>query len=191
MQEAGTDPDLMDCIAEYAYSRGGRTMLEICNGLGEAFQMMARDQDEIGWRRFMEGMICAKMQHIQSEYHRSEGTATSPERWAKGVVLKLLEATHGQWIYRNVQIHDNIAGTRATLRKEEIQWDIEEQMEMGTTGLLKEDQWMMKVNLGDMENSSGEKEEYWLLAIRAAREAATLTRQRTQQPQAEPLADGH
>ncbi len=165
MQEAGTDPDLMDCIAEYAYSRGGRTMLEICNGLGEAFQMMARDQDEIGWRRFMEGMICAKMRHIQREYHRSEGTATSPEQWAKGVVLKLLEATHRQWIYRNVQIHDDVVGTRATLRKEEIQRGIEEQMEMGTTGLLEEDQWMMEVNLGDVENLSGEKEEYWLLAI--------------------------
>ncbi len=86
-------------------------------------------------------------------------------------------------MYRNVQIHDNVAGMRATLRKEKIQWDIEEQMEMGTTGLLKEDQWMMKVNLEDMENSSGEREEYWLLAIQAVREAATLTWQQAQQPQ--------
>ena len=62
---------------------------------------------------------------------------------------------------------------------------------MGTTGLLEEDQWMMEVNLGDMENSSGEREEYWLLAIQAAREAATLTRQRAQQPQEATLADGH
>jgi hypothetical protein len=81
------------------------------------------------------------------------------------VVLRLLEATHGQWIYRNVQIHDEVAGTRATLRKEEIQWEIKEQMELGPTGLLAEDQWMLEVNLGDMESSSGEKEEYWLLAI--------------------------
>ncbi len=113
----------------------------------------------------MEGMICTKMRDIQSMHQRREGIATSPQRWAKGVVLRLLEATHGQWIYRNVQIHDDITGTRATLRKEEIQRDIEEQMEMGTTGLLTEDQWMMEVNLGDMENSSGEQEEYWLLAI--------------------------
>ncbi len=90
-----------------------------------------------------------------------------------------------------MQIHDDVAGTRATLRKEEIQRDIEEQMEMGRTGLLKEDHWMVEVNLGDMENSSGEREEYWLLAIRAAQEAATLTRQWAQQHQEEPLADGH
>ena len=165
-------------------------MTQICAGLGEPYQLMARDQDSIGWRRFMEGMICTRMRHIQGEYVRSEGIAMTPERWAKGVILKLLEATHGQWIYRNVQIHDDVAGTRATMRKEEILRKIEEQMELGATGLLEEDQWMMEVNLGDMENSSGEAEEYWLLAIRAAREAAALARQRTQQIPAGTPGDG-
>jgi hypothetical protein len=190
LEESGTDPDLLDCIAEYAYSRGGCTMGEICNGLGEPFQRMAWDQDEISWRRFMEGMICEWMRQIQREYHRREGTTVSPERWAKGVILKLLEVTHGQRIYRNVQIHDDVAGTWAALRKEKIQKDIEEQMEMGTAGLLEEDHWMMEVNLGDMETLSGEQEEYWLLAIHTAWEAATLTRQRTRQDQEEPLVDG-
>jgi hypothetical protein len=32
-----TDPNLLDCIAEYAYGRGGRTMVEICQGLGDHF----------------------------------------------------------------------------------------------------------------------------------------------------------
>jgi hypothetical protein len=59
----------------------------------------------------MEGMICKQMRQIQREYHHREGTTVSPEQWAKGVILKLLEATHGQWIYRNVQIHDDVAGT--------------------------------------------------------------------------------
>ncbi len=94
----------------------------------------------------------------------------------KGVVLKLLEATHGQWIYKNVQIHDSVPGTQVTLWKEEIQQEIEEQMELGKVGLLEEDHWMVEVNLKDMETTSGEWEEYWLLAIQAAREAALLTR---------------
>jgi hypothetical protein len=106
------------------------------------------------------------------------------------MVLKLLEATHGQWIYRNVQIRNSVAGTEVTLWKEEIQQEIEEQMELGKVGLLKEDHWMVEVNLGDMETTSGEQEEYWLLAIRAAREAALLTQRWTQQTQEEPLADG-
>jgi hypothetical protein len=63
----------------------------------------------------------------------------NPKQWAKGMVLKLLEATPGQLIYRNVQIHDSVAGTQVTLRKEEIQQEIEEQMELGKAGLLEED----------------------------------------------------
>jgi hypothetical protein len=191
LEEAGTNLVLLDCIAEYAYGWGGRTMVEICYGLGYPFQQIARDQDAIGWRRFMEGMICTQMGQIQSWYHVREGMHMNPKRWAKGVVLKLLEATHRQWIYRNVQIHDSVAGTQVTLRKEEIQQEIEEQMELGKVGLLKEDHWMVEVNLGDVETTSGELEEYWLLAIRAAQEAALLTRGQTQQTQEEPLADGH
>ncbi len=52
-------------------------------------------------------------------------------------------------------------------------------MEMGGDGLLEEDQWMLEVNLGDLEHTKGEREEYWLLAIRAAREAAKLARGHT------------
>jgi hypothetical protein len=33
-------------------------MVEICQGLGEIYLQMARDEDIIGWWHFMEGMIC-------------------------------------------------------------------------------------------------------------------------------------
>ena len=79
----------------------------------------------------MEGMVCSSMRKIQSLYHLQEGTRITPKRWTKGLILKLLEATHGQWLYRNMQIHDLVADTRATLWKEEIQRKIKEQMQMG------------------------------------------------------------
>ncbi len=79
-----------------------------------------------------------------------------------------------------MQIHNAVAGTQATVRKEAIQKKIEEQMELGGDGLLEEDQWMLEVNLGDTEKSSGERGEYWLLAIKAARVALTLAGQQRQ-----------
>jgi hypothetical protein len=96
------------------------------------------------------------------------------------VVTKLLEATHGQWLYRCIQIHDRNKGTQATLRKEELQKEIEDQRDMGYDGLLEEDQFLEGVNLEDLENSSGEQQEYWLLAIRATREAQILSGATTQ-----------
>jgi hypothetical protein len=139
----------------------------------------------------MEGMISKRMQEIQRTYHICKGTWVLPERWAQGLILKLLEATHGQWIYRNIQIHDTVVGMQATLRKELIQQEIEEQMERGKEGLLEEDHWMMEVNLGDMETTSGEQKEYWLLAIRAAQVAAMIKRQQHRTAQHNTARDGH
>jgi hypothetical protein len=60
------------------------------------------------------------------------------------------------------------------LQKEELQKEIEAQQESGYDGLLKEDQYLAEVNLDDLENSSGEQQEYWLVAMRAAQEAGLL-----------------
>ncbi len=86
----------------------------------------------------------------------------------------MLEATHGQWLYWCIQIHDRIKGTQTTLWKEELQKEIEAQQEMGYDGLLNEDQFLAEVNLEDLESTSGERQEYWLVAIPAAREASLL-----------------
>jgi hypothetical protein len=167
--DADTDSDLLDCIMEYAHGRAGKTMESICIGLGPQFLLMAREQDAIGWQCFMEGMISTRLRSIQYNFHHLQGTHMPPKCWARGLIQKLLEATHGQWIYQNIQIHGSVAGTQATLRKEAIQREIEEQMELG----------MLEVNLRDLETTGGEQEEYWLLAIKAARTAATLTRAQT------------
>jgi hypothetical protein len=131
-------------------------------------------------------MIATWMREIQRQYHISERTQTNPEQWAQGLILKLLEATHGQWLYRNVQIHNAVLGTQVTIRKEAIEKEIEEQMELGEAGLLEEDNWMLEVNLGDLKSTSGEQEQYWLVTIKAAWEAATITRQNEQAPRTRP-----
>ncbi len=47
-------------------------------------------------------------------------------------------------------------------------------MEKGWSELLEEEQYLAEVNLEDLEHSSGEKQRYWLVSIRAAREASRL-----------------
>ena len=128
----------------------------------------------------MEGMVCREIRDIQTTHTALCGTRTSAESWTEGLITKLLEATHGQWLYRNIQVHDKVAGTLATRRKEEIQMEIEEQQALGTEGLMDEDCHLGECNLGDLEDTSGIKETYWLLAIKAAREAGRLEALRIQ-----------
>ena len=135
---------------------------------------MAQSQDLIGWRLFMEGMISKEITGIQKSYLAISSYHISIERWTIGSITKLLEVTHGQWLYTNVHVHDSISGTTATLCKEEIHTEIEKQQELGTDSLEEGDKHMMEINLEDLENTSGEKQQYWLLSIRAARESSRL-----------------
>jgi hypothetical protein len=50
LAEVDTDPDLRDCIVEYAKGRGGVTMEVVCRDKDHRFSRMASDQDIIGWR---------------------------------------------------------------------------------------------------------------------------------------------
>ena len=138
-------------------------------GRGQEYSRMAASQDAIGWRRFMEGMISKEMIEIQREHCGLDDIEITADQWAQGLITKLMEITHGQWLYRNVHVHDKVTGTLATRRKEELKEAILDQLYIGEEGLAEEDKYLLEINLKDLEHTSGVKQHYWLLAIRAAR----------------------
>ena len=122
----------------------------------------------------MEGMLSRELVELQKYAVVESGSRMSVEKWAQELVIKLLEITHGQWLYRNVVVHDKTAGDLVTRRKEEIRDALEEQMDLGEEGLAEEDRFLLEINLDDLDTSSGEDQTYWLLALEAARVARQL-----------------
>ena len=60
----------------------------------------------------MEGMIAKDILNVHhSTACESEEDMPEPSKWTKSLVVKLLDVTHGQWLYRNVHVHDAISGT--------------------------------------------------------------------------------
>jgi hypothetical protein len=106
-----TDPVLLSCIVEFAKEQGGITMTEICRDKAQQYRLMVTDQDDIGCRRFMEGMVCHQAWDIQDTYSSVERSNISSCQCSQGLVVKLLEITHGQWLYRCVQVHNKFAGS--------------------------------------------------------------------------------
>ena len=186
LHDVGTDPQLSQLIIAFAKGRGGTSMFELTRTADLKFRLLAESQDIIGWRRFMEGMISKEWAEIQRDHYNLFGGKVTPPKWAQGLVTRLLEVTHGQWLYRNVQVHDTTTGILATQRKEKLQKAIEDQLELGGSGLEEEDKWLLEINLEDLETTSGETQEYWLLAIIAAREARLLRAQSTATQVTEP-----
>ena len=130
----------------------------------------------------MEGMVCCQAWDIQDTYSSVEGSNISSCQWAQGLVLKMLETTHGQWLYWCVQVHHKVAGTCIIACKEEIQRKIERQFELGTEDILDVDKYLVEVNTNDLEGGTGERQEYWLLTICAAKKAGLLWKQQQLNP---------
>ena len=149
-------------------------MQNVVWGKSRQFWCLGVSMDRIGWQRFMEGMISRKVLAIQRDCAEAGGCNLTLENWAKGLVIKLLEVTHGQWLYRNVVVHDIVGGLEAVKRKQELQIRIERQIELGGEGLDEQDKYLLEINLEDLEYSSGEGQYYWLLAIQSAREDRAL-----------------
>ena len=128
----------------------------------------------------MEGMVCKEIRAIQRTHSIVTGLQCNTERLGRELVKCLLEVTHGQWLYCNIEVYYRITGIFTTQQKEELQMEIERQQEPGKEGLLDDDCYLAECTLGDLEDTSGTRETYWLLAIQAAREASRLEGIRTQ-----------
>ena len=173
LKDSGTEVNLRKFLTRYAHGRGGRTMQEIV-GFQLQYCRLAASVDCIGWRRLMEGMISRELVELQKYVLIESESRMLVETWAKGLVIKLLEITHGQWLYRNVVVHDKTTGDLASRRKEEIRDALEEQLALGEEELAEEDKFLLEINLDDLDNSTGEDQTYWLLSLQAVREARQL-----------------
>ena len=181
LKEVGTDWELSELIVRFVEGRGGRSMDECGVNLHPALRRFAVAQDLIGWRRFMEGMVANELVEFVRLYGVGDMCKLEAEIWVERLIIKLLEVTHGQWIFRNLMVHDSVSGALVTKDKEDLQLEIEKQKELGGEGLAEQDRWMMEVNLDDLESTTGESQYYWLVAVQTARETFNLRQQRRHQ----------
>ena len=73
MKSVNTDPAIRECIYSYIMERGETKMDKVCErmGCGAKYRKMAKGQDKIGWRQFLEGMICCDFRKLQQAYYLS------------------------------------------------------------------------------------------------------------------------
>jgi hypothetical protein len=171
-----THPDLRSLLLSYTRGRGTVTCLEcaISLDLPLILHTLARSQDVIGWDLYMMGMLSTQMAAVQSAYLLQHQSTRPVSTWLSGLITQLLQVTHCQWIYRCVVVHDRSTGTLVTAHKEELMKEIEHQLDLGEEGLAEEDQFLLECNFDELATTNGEQQEYWILAIQAAREACRL-----------------
>jgi hypothetical protein len=170
LEDVGTQPSLSSFISNFLLTRGSMIYRGRPLFVDHPYTRLWQSQEHIGWRRTMEGMISIKLKDLDASDILDQSSKLSVRQWRCLLVTKLIEATHGLWIYRNLTMHDHTSGMLANLRKEQLLREIEAQIEKGGDGLAEQDAWMLDINLGRLDDSTGEREAYWLLAIQTARE---------------------
>ncbi len=181
MAENTTHPDIKAVITAYAIGRGQVSCIDCAADYPTVIQDFAMSQDKIGWGNFMVGMISSKLISIQESHLRLCAPHQLPEKWAIWLITQLLQVTHTQSIYRCLLVQDRTSGTLITLHKTKLLEEITKQLSMGAENLMEDDKYLLECNLLDIATTSREQQEYWLLAIKAARMASLIQQQTTQQ----------
>ena len=179
MDKVGTTTALSDLITDFLLLKGELSHSGHNVYIPPQYSDLIRSQETIGWKHSMEGMVSREFTLLERSDILSSRSKLSQEAWIQGLITRLIEATHGIWIYRNITMHDNISGLIATKGKEQLIEEIEKQIEQGGEGLAENDRWMLEIDPSQLEHTSGEREQYWLIAIQTARAHFHLTQSHT------------
>jgi hypothetical protein len=176
LEKNNTHPDVQSLLLRYLRSRGSTTCSECSEELDlpHIIQEFSVSQDIIGWDRIVMGMVSSKLLPIQSAYFLQCNFSYQAESWISGVITQLLQVTHSQWIYKCVLVHDCTTGTLISSHKAKLLKEIDHQLTLGPEGLSEEDRFLLECNFNELTSTAGKQQEYWLLAIQAAREATHL-----------------
>ena len=173
-----TQYHLARLIPAYLLGRGKVNFSDLGNrvkldgGMPKGIRQAGHRQDCIGWRHFTEGKVSLAIREVQNLYlSLLPTTELTIDSWMKGLITKLVAMTHSQWIYRNITKHHHTHGTIRLGERKQIVQEIERQLEMGTTSLDTECACLLEIPQEELYNWSSEQQQYWLHAVKAARES--------------------
>ena len=156
-QDGKTNEELSYWIPKYILLRGQRTW-ESLGGMSSAMHRVAASQDKIGWREFMEGKISKEIVSIQRLHcARSPGTMNGDD-WTRHFLGRILQLSHSQWIFRNITLHDRSRGILKLQRRREILLEVDRLMEVDTTELPQESQFLLEMDFNSLIRSPIDKQ---------------------------------
>ena len=93
--------------------------------------------------------------------------------WMRRFIGQLLELTHSQWIFRNITKHHHTNGTIKLEAREDVLRKVERQLDLGLVSLPPECKCLLEIPRASLFCLTTDRQQYWLNAITAAREAGT------------------
>ena len=117
----------------------------------------------------MEGKLTREFRHIvKRQMIWADGHYTVGD-WTRHLISRVLDMTHGQWLYRNAVIHERMEDGLTRNEQEALLLKMENQFEQGEDGLSQDDTFLLEFDFESLWSKSGRQKKYWLQAIESAR----------------------
>ena len=175
-----TGRQLTNLITSYLRARSSHTLSSLLPP-NSPFTLLARFHDRLGWDNFLEGRISSlwvEMRHLEVE---ADNLRTTAEYWARGLIRRLVQITHRQWIYRNSAVHLKVRGSLSQPQHEKLMDTIEDYLHVDPMSLLPEDRRLLTVDLEALAESSPVNQQTWVAEMETAVSAASHIRSGSRQ----------
>jgi hypothetical protein len=159
-------------VPKYILYRGTKEFAQL-GMMSPAMLRLARSQDKIGYRNFMEGRISKHFYDMQRLHLETSSSHLNGGDWMRQFATKVIHITHSQWIYRNFVLHDRKGGYLRLKEREQLLLDIELLMDSDPSTVAPESKFLLEFDIDQLGHSGFEAQQYWVAAVKAAVKAGS------------------
>jgi len=164
------DPDLIAMIDEYLMAQGSKSMMD-CSPPA-CYTALARAHDRLGWDNFVEGRICTAYLDAFQEYADDGTSPYSIDNWGRGLVERLIQLSHAQWIFRNSHVHFKKLEGMTRAQHEDIFQKVKDLMWTDPMSLLPKHRHLLEEDFEALGEGSSMDRSHWAANVEAALLAA-------------------
>jgi len=172
-------PSLLYWVPRYIKLRGSKKLGDFNTMLTAEMSVVARSQDRIPWRSFLEGKVSKELLLLQNSALVGSSSRLTMRDWAKQFISQLLHISHAQWVFRNVSLHDRSIGNLQKLQRRKMLMEIDQLSHLSPAALPVDSRYLLEIDFSTPQNSSLIEQSYWILAIKAAICAGRRVRRRS------------
>jgi hypothetical protein len=178
-----TDAELACWIEKYLIFQGtwSFTSLVMASG-GGSLQLLtaAASQDLIGGTEFLPRKVSIYIEHIQNVH-----CALSPCRimgmdWMRSFVSHLMQISHAQWILQSFTLHDKQRRYLHLQQHRDLLREVDAMLNTPPEKVPKGSWHLLEIDFLILYNTTFERQPYWVLVMKATRQARRRIVQSTQ-----------
>ena len=129
-----------------------------------------RDQDSLGWDKFLLGFWSNQWEGAQERYLQSIQSKITIKRWITAIIRKLWDIVWDMWEHRNEKLHHSEQGELVV----QLNNDISLQYQQGCHNLSKSVKALFKRSLEALLQSLLPQKQLWLQRVKSARQQLIL-----------------